>query len=379
MRLADFITANIEEILRNWESFGRTIEAGQSMSRRALRDHAPEILRAIAIDMQTRQTAQEAIAKSKGQGDESVLVNQASFSHGIERLGSGFNLLEVISEYRALRASVVRLWRQTHSTITVADLDDLGRFSESVDQSLSRAVESFIEHTERSQQMFLAVMGHDLRDPLQAVRTGSLLLSRSNNLSASEADLVGRIASSANAMNGIISDLLDFSRSQLKTVMPIAVATTDLEKLCKEVVEEMRLAYPTRPLDLECHGTLTGEWDAGRLRQVLSNLLSNAVQHGTGPISLAARQADNDVLLTVRNGGAPIPAKAIPTLFDPLTRAWSAKALNDRRVGSLGLGLHIAREVVVTHGGTIAVESSEKDGTVFTVRLPRSATGKQLD
>ncbi len=373
MRLADFITARIEAILLSWESFGRSLEPGQNMSRRALRDHAPEILRAIAIDMRTEQSDQEEIDKPTGVADETAAVSQASVSHGIGRLDSGFDLPEVIAEYRALRASVIRLWRESHSTVTIADLDDLSRFNESVDQSLSRAVASYVERTQRSQQMFLAVMGHDLRDPLQAMRTGAHVLSRSNSLTPAEALLVSRMSASASAMNEIISDLLDFSRSELKAVMPISPERTDLASLCKEVVEEMRLAYPTRPMDLQCHGTLSGEWDAGRLRQAFSNLLSNAVQHGTGPISFVARQAEPDVLVTVKNHGTAIPASAIPTLFDPLVRAWGAKASEERRVGSLGLGLHIAREVVTTHGGTIAVESNEKDGTVFTVRLPREA------
>lgn len=379
MRLAEFITTNIEAILLSWESFGRTLEPGQNMSRRALRDHAPEILRAIAKDMRTAQSHQEGIDKSRGVGDENEEVNQASVSHGIERLDSGFDLPEVISEYRALRASVVRLWRKTRSVVTVEDLDDLSRFSESVDQSLSQAVSSYVDRTHRSQQMFLAVMGHDLRDPLQAIRTGALLLSRGNNLAPAETLLVSRMSASANAMNEIISDLLDFSRSELKAVMPICPESTDLASLCKEVVEEMRLAYPTRTMDLQCHGTLSGEWDASRLRQAFSNLLSNAVQHGTGPITFVARQAEPDVLVTVKNHGTAIPANAIATLFDPLVRAWGPKASEERRVGSLGLGLHIAREVVTTHGGTIAVESSEKDGTIFTVRLPRRVTGTRVD
>lgn len=376
MRLAEFITANIEAILSSWESFGRTLDPGQKMSQRALRDHAPQILRAIAVDMRTEQTEQEEIDKSKGEGDESAEVNHASVSHGIGRLDSGFDLPEVIAEYRALRASVIRLWRESHAIATVEDLDDLSRFNESVDQSLSRAVASYVERTHRSQQMFLAVMGHDLRDPLQAMRTGALLLSRSNGLTPAETLLLSRMSASANAMNDIISDLLDFSRSELKAVMPISPESTDLASLCKEVVEEMRLAYPMRPMDLQCHGVLSGEWDASRLRQAFSNLLSNAVQHGTGPITFVARQAEPDVLVTVKNHGTAIPAHALPTLFDPLVRAWGPKASEERRVGSLGLGLHIAREVVTTHGGTIAVESNEKDGTVFTVRLPRGGGGR---
>jgi signal transduction histidine kinase len=146
-----------------------------------------------------------------------------------------------------------------------------------------------------------------------------------------------------------------------------------------------------RTLRYEPRGELTGEWDAARLRQVVSNLLGNALQHGagTGPVELSVSAEERNgasgadgaeggeragIRLVVRNDGPPIPRDALPTIFDPLVRGpspASAELQKQRRPGSIGLGLYIAREVAAAHGGTIEVASSAESGTAFTVRLPR--------
>jgi signal transduction histidine kinase len=173
----------------------------------------------------------------------------------------------------------------------------------------------------------------------------------------------------------MIGDLLDFTGGGLGVGMPVSPAPLDLRGLCAEVVDEVRAAHPGRTVRFEPHGDLAGEWDAARLRQLVSNLLGNAVQHGgdTGPVDLAARtEGTTHVRLDVRNGGPPIPPDLLPTIFDPLVRgSAAAEPKKQRRPGSIGLGLYIAREVATAHGGTIDVASSEAEGTVFTVRLPR--------
>ena len=145
----------------------------------------------------------------------------------------------------------------------------------------------------------------------------------------------------------------------------------DLKRLCQEVVDETRAAHPTRAVRFESHGDLTGDWDAARLRQLVSNLLGNAVQHGAGPVDVSASGQGADVRLAIRNEGPPIPRDALPTIFDPLVRGSSPERQKQRRPGSIGLGLYIAREVATAHGGTIGVTSSADAGTIFTVRLPR--------
>jgi signal transduction histidine kinase len=379
MRLAEFILGNVEPILVEWEAFARTVWPGAATDARdprELRDHAADILRATAWDMQSEQTDAQQSHKSMGDGDAGAAsdrVDGASDVHAVGRVRSGFDMLAVVAEYRALRASVIRLWRGSTPLPDPRDLDDLTRFNESIDQSLTEAVRSYTQRVDRSRQMFLAILAHDLRNPLNAMTMSASLLSETTQHDPDSADLASQISSSAAAMGRMIGDLLDFTASGLGTTMPLTPAPADLGALCREVVDETRAAHPTRTVRFQAHGDLTGRWDAPRLRQVVSNLLGNAVQHGgdTAPIEVTARGATADVRLTFRNGGPPIPPDALPTIFDPLVRGESYDLRKYRRPGSIGLGLYVAREVVTAHGGTIDVTSSATDGTVFTVHLPR--------
>jgi hypothetical protein len=198
-------------------------------------------------------------------------------------------------------------------------------------------------------------------------------LALTSDLDAESAEMAAQISASAAAMATMIGDLLDFTGTGLGAAMPVSPAPMDLRPLGQEVVDEMQAANPGRALRFDARGDLTGEWDAARLRQVLSNLLGNALHHGgaDAPVRLSVTADTSAVHLAVRNAGPPIPPDALPTIFDPLVRGQSPDAQKRRRPGSIGLGLYIAREVVTAHGGTIDVASSAESGTLFTVHLPR--------
>jgi signal transduction histidine kinase len=155
--------------------------------------------------------------------------------------------------------------------------------------------------------------------------------------------------------------------------MPLTRGPVDLEKLCGEVFYGMRTAHPQRTLRFHPHGDLTGDWDAARLHQVVSNLMGNALQHGSaqGPVELSVASEGSTVVLSVHNEGAPIPSDLLATIFDPLVRGATLESAERRVPGSVGLGLYIVREIVVAHGGTVEVASTAHEGTTFTVRLPR--------
>ncbi|MBV8519476.1 MAG: HAMP domain-containing histidine kinase [Acidobacteria bacterium] len=338
----------------------------------ALRDHAEDILRVAARDMVSSQTAEQQADKSKGYGGggtESAGLDRASNEHALARLGSGFDLLEVVSEYRALRASVLRLWGESVRTADEHDLHDVTRFNESMDQSLAEAVKSYTHRVDESRELFLATLGHDLRNPLNAIVVSSGLLARSGQLDDENTRIASQMSGFAKVMTEMIHDLLDFTRTRLGGGMPVSAAPVDLQELCRNVLDEFRAAYPHRPLRFESSGATSGEWDAARLRQVVSNLVANAVQYGadTTPVEVSARGDESDVLLVVGNEGTPIPRSALPTIFDPFVRAPEGASTHRRGVG---LGLYIARQIVIAHGGTIAV-TSDDTGTAFTVRLPR--------
>ena len=373
MRLADFIETSSEPILADWVAFARTSgDAGRAMSVTALRDHAVDMLRAIVVDLRTPQTDAEQSAKSKGNapvapGDPAT----AAEIHGAGRAESGFTVGEMVSEYRALRASVIRLWTRANGTLTGDDLDDLMRFNEMVDQSVAESLERYTQDIDRSKDMFIAILGHDLRSPLGAVITGSQFLLDCGGRSESEGKVIAGIARSGRRMNQMVGDLLDFTRGRLGSGIPIVRAEMDLESVVRDVAAEVRAGHPGIVIQVTASGDLHGRWDAGRIGQVLANLLGNAVQHGAPKtmIGVTVEGEAADVLLRVHNHGPPIPESELRTLFSPFKRFKSGEAAAP--TSSLGLGLYIAERVVAAHGGTIDVRSSAAAGTLFTVRLPR--------
>jgi signal transduction histidine kinase len=173
-------------------------------------------------------------------------------------------------------------------------------------------------------------------------------------------------------MTRMIADLLDLTRMRLGAGLPIARRPMDLQALCEDVVLELHTFHPNAEFDCSTEGDLHGEWDADRLTQVVSNLVGNALQHGDGTrVQIGTRDAGDAVLLRVHNTGRAIPDAAQASIFEPLAR----HAPTEGRTTSIGLGLFIVRAIVVAHGGTITVSSTEARGTTFEVRLPRRDPG----
>ena len=305
-------------------------------------------------------------------------LNGASELHAIGRLGSGFDLMEVVSEYRALRASVLQLWRDSAPEPHERDVDDLTRFNESIDQSLAKAVSSYTQRVDQARDMFLAILSHDLRNPLNSIAMSADLLPQQCEFNAQSSETAAQISTNAAVMARVISDLLDYTRTRLGAGMPVSPAAMDLGVLCRALFDEFRTAYPARLIRFHGEGDLGGHWDASRLRQAVSNLMGNAVQHGAenAPIDLTLTAEAANVVLVIHNGGPPIPPGELPRIFEPLVRGSSAEFPKHNRPGSIGLGLYIAREVARSHGGTLDVTSSLEAGTAFTLRLPRQGPVK---
>ncbi|GAC1480300.1 MAG: sensor histidine kinase [Gemmatimonadaceae bacterium] len=374
MRLADFIASRSDVILTEWVAFAATTgPAGKAMDRAELRDHAEAMLDTIVADLRTPQTPAEQTAKSKGQAPAAQAEpDTAAEVHGAGRAESGFTVGEMVSEYRALRASVIRLWTTEEGTLTGADLEDLMRFNETIDQALAESIERYSSDLDRAKDMFVAVLGHDLRNPLGAITMSSRFMLDTGNLAEPSLTLTTRILRSAERMNAMVADLLDFTRGQLGSGVPIVRADMDLAAVLRNVVDEIRAAHPGSVLQLTASGDVMGCWDSERIAQVFSNVLGNAVQHGTARtlISVTVLGEPDDVVIRVHNRGPAIPASDIPGLFSPFKRLVAGKPA-PRDASSLGLGLYIAERLVTAHGGTIGVRSSDDGGTLFTVRLPR--------
>jgi signal transduction histidine kinase len=377
MRLSQFITENIEELLVEWEAFALSLlPPGKTMTPLALRDHATQILLAIAQDIESNQTDLQQAYKSKGFVPIAEATRTAAMTHGALRYLAGFDLRQLAAEFRALRASVLRLWLKRGGDDGTA-FYEMTRFNEAIDQALAESISNYSDEVARSRDTFLAILGHDLRSPLSAISNSGLYLGSPGLLPAGvPLDAVRRINRSAAKMGLLIKDLLEFTRTRLGRAIPISPEATNMEQICKSAFDEIRAVHPERIFRLETSGELNGHFDGERIQQVLSNLLNNAVQHGAvkEAITLRAHGEHDRIMLQVRNHGQTIPADLLQVIFDPLVQIPPA-ALTTRveASGSLGLGLYIAHQIVTMHGGTMAAESN-RDGTVFSARLPRNST-----
>ncbi|MGJ7543498.1 sensor histidine kinase [Variovorax sp. LT1R16] len=373
MKLSRFLTERTEDILVEWESFAKTLEpAAALMTSEALRDHAHQMIKAIALDIESAQSETEQTDKSHGEGPAKFPQGAASI-HGTLREVSGFSLVQLTAEFRALRASVLRLWLPNVSEFNEEVHEELVRFNEAVDQALAESAVTFAEHTNQTRERFLAILGHDLRTPLAAISMTGLLLMRS---SASDGNIaIGkRLLRSSATMTTMVNDLLEYSRTQLGGKMPMTPAPANMGDIVKEALHNAAAAYPDCVFELRSHGELSGAFDDVRLQQVVVNLLTNAAQYsakGTSVVLEVVGELD-DVVLSVTNSGPAIPPEALTTIFSAMVQLPVEGEQSGRPRTSLGLGLFIARETALAHGGSIHVTSTEAEGTTFTVRIPRA-------
>jgi signal transduction histidine kinase len=381
-RLARFIRDNTEPILAEWETFARSLHAGGEMNVEALRDHAREMLLVIASDLERPQSERAQDEKARGERDADDAGETkdptAAQEHGSGRAGSGFTIGQMVAEFRALRASVTRLWLAEETGPARTDLMDLIRFNEAIDQAIAESVSRFSQVVASTQERFLAILSHDLRTPLGAIITSTRFMLDTGGLEEPNRTLIARAASSARRMNQMVLDLVEFTRTRLDAAIPVVRAEVDARRLVHDVVMEIAASYPDSVVQVETGGDLRGAWDADRLTQALTNLVGNAVQHGAPgkPIRVSAHGLADEVTLSVHNEGPPIPAEQQAAIFQEGQRVARRAVSGDRR--HQGLGLYIVDRIVAAHGGTVSVRSSAADGTTFTIRLPRRPAARQV-
>jgi PAS domain S-box-containing protein len=257
-------------------------------------------------------------------------------------------------------------WDRVH--VTLMDI--------SAQKLVEREREARVEEMERAvrfSELFVGILGHDLRNPLSAITTAANLLETRAD-SDKIAKPASRIVASADRMERMISQLLDFTRIRLGRGLPLDRARVNLGEIARTIIEETEPVH-RREIKLEKSGDLAGMWDRDRLSQLLSNLAANACQHGGqgSPILISVDGSQREVVqLEVKNSGA-IPQHLLPVVFEPLRHSGER---HEKREGSsgLGLGLYITRQIALAHGGAVRVESTEARGTRFVVELPRYAT-----
>lgn len=371
MRLADFIVRNMEPILVQWEAFAATLlPAARSMDSRGLRDHARQILEAVVKDLRSPQTREAQREKSLGRAPEPTNAEEtAAQTHAVLRARRGFDINQLAAEYRALRASVLRLWIDECQP-SAPHLDDMIRFNEAIDQALAESVAFFTAQVEQARDLLLGMLGHDMRTPLQAIQLTASYLAA---LNAGEeiSDAAARLIRSGGRMQALLDDLCDFNRTQLGLGIGVVPRNMDLAQVLANVVDELQAVHPNREIKVDASGDLGGDWDYHRLQQLLSNLVSNAVKYGAPdtPVRVAATSDDTEVHIEVENGGVAIDPLVLDRIFDPLQRGVDRSERTDEDVG-LGLGLYIASEIAKAHRGRIEARS-DHTATVFAVHLPR--------
>jgi signal transduction histidine kinase/CheY-like chemotaxis protein len=224
--------------------------------------------------------------------------------------------------------------------------------------------------SERFRELFIGILGHDLRNPLNAVLMAQHLLLET--ATEGEKRLLARLGSSAKRMERMISQLLDFTRARSGGGIALTREPADLGLICEQAVDELKTSNPERRIEMNVTGDARGSWDIDRMAQVFSNLIANAVSYGSRDtaVEIELTTSASEVRCAVHNFGAPIPSELVPYLFDPFRRARHAKAAAAQ---GLGLGLFICQQIVAAHGGKTSVESNAVLGTLFTVTLPRHA------
>ncbi|MFM0051464.1 sensor histidine kinase [Caballeronia grimmiae] len=380
--LADYVRAEVESIVDEFAEFARThLKSAERLSAVELRDTAAELLSHVADDMDSHQS--ETARSDKSRGDSPLnspgLVGEAK-SHAQDRLAARFTLNEMVSEYRALRANVVRRWRDAGVADPATAVEQVVRFNEAIDQALTESIEWYTSRRDESRELLSGVIAHDLRTPLGAIMMSAEYLVRSEELTGPETKAARRIVNSASTMAKMVSDLLDFTQVRMGGQLSISPAPISLHELLNDAIGELRAYHPEASIELDAQGELDGVWDRDRLRQVVTNLVGNAIGHGAAdsPVTVRSARSGESVLLEVHNLGAPIASEHLSDIFDPLKR-FARNSSNGRGHKGIGLGLFIVKAIVQAHGGSVKVVSSREEGTTFTVKLPTTAPTEKRD
>ncbi len=387
MAMACYIEGNIESIASECaQRAGRPPSRPGSLGKRAQHRRLGRSLHAIAAAMNERRPRRDpgesaslrsGDSPAGGASNEASLAGAASLRSTAERQAEhfyarGLTLDEMMAEYSALRAIVMRRWIDYAPKLDREAWGELLSFNEAVDESLTAAVLGLQERIDRTRDVFAAVVAHDLRAPLGVVLASAELVLVDGE-SARHAVAAGRARDAALQMRRIIGDLLDLARVRIGAALVVHRQRMDLGDMCRRVAEAVRSTNPGATVEVHCAGDLTGRWDAGRLEQMLTNIVTNAVLYGRreAPVTVTAKDGGRHVALTVHNAGRPIPSRVRRAMRHPLEMLARGRAPERRQGHGLGLGLFIARSIALAHGGEMEIESEASRGTTVTIRLPR--------
>jgi signal transduction histidine kinase/CheY-like chemotaxis protein len=380
LKLSVFILENIELILQDWEKFARTMEpAASPMTSKQLRNHASVMLESIATDLCTSQSKKQELDKSQGNEPRTAQID-AGEEHGQSRMDSNFTIEQLVSEYRALRSSVLRLWNEANGAPQASDIDDIIRFNEAIDQLLASSVIIFakatreaVEAEKKRKDQFLAMLAHELRNPLSPISAAATLLKMSKSDDKVTSNASNIIARQVSHMATLIDDLLDVSRVTRGSV-ELRSEIMDLRHVIDDAVEQVLPQIHARGHVLtvsEMHRPITVYGDKKRLVQVFANILTNASKYTpeNGNIALNLDLSSDRVKVTVEDNGIGMAPDFVPHVFDLFAQA---ERSSDRSSGGLGLGLALAKSLIELHCGEVTCFSEGAGkGSKFIVELPK--------
>jgi signal transduction histidine kinase len=353
-RLSSFIRANRGTIIAQWLSRAADRCAERTVSPTELKGRMLSLLDSLANAVE-RPNARTSAAPDPPQ------------LRALTRSRKTCDARPLTTEYRLLRQVVMDLFTK-HGGVPVAahaTLEPLTVLDDVIDSAIDADLDHHISERERVRETFIAMLGHDLREPLQVTLFAAGALARSTDPAAAQA--AARIIANGQRMDRMIRDLLDFAQSRLGGGLPMVPVPLDARRLIEQRLQHLEQAHPTRAIHLvEAQGDFRVLWDHDRMEQVLSNLMSNALTHGHDPVNVHIADRGNRIVIDVTNAGE-IACEDLPRLFDPFQSPGRRTSNN-----GLGLGLFIVQQIVRAHGGVVEASSSN-GSTSITVSLPREA------
>jgi len=356
--IAESLRRNKERIVERWEREARAeLPALARLTRPALLDHAYELLLGLAAWI-------EGDTAEAQRGFEALVQG-----HALQRLGYGVGLETVMREYSKLRFVILR-----ELLDEPMPPESMVLLHEGFDRAISAAIDRYAQRREEVRARFISILGHDLRDPLSAVKISTDVLSRGTASREDQQLIFARIGRACDRMQRMIGEVLDFARGHLGGGIPANPTLQDMSEICRHVVDEIAAANPDRTIDVDTRGDLRGPFDHDRVAQAIGNLVGNAIEHTREAVEVRAYETEDrtHVITTVTSHGVAIPPDVQRRIFDPFARG--DDALNRR---GLGLGLYIAQQIVLAHGATIDLTSDER-ATTFTIHWPRDPKEERL-
>ena len=360
-KTSDRLKQNVERIMQRWEARSRAeVSASLHQDSLVLQDSLPMYLNQLVDELSTR--TEKTPAQTTADEIESTRIGR---NHGRERAGyADYSMSQLILEYHILRQVIFQVLEEE----APLNVDERDIIIGSIEQAVNDAATQFSETLQDIQELLMVTITHDLRGPINVVKMGTQLIRRRLQKGDTHLDVATRMMGAIDRLDSMIQNLLDASRLRAGQSLKLKFEECDLERLGKEVVEDLSFAYGERFV-IVSDSDVRAYCSPKEMRRVIENLATNAVKYGapSTPITLTLQQTETQISLAIHNEGAAIALDAQSILFQQFRRT----ACAEDQTG-WGLGLFLAKSIVEAHQGTLEVESAEGQGTSFVIKLPKS-------